>query len=43
MDEYDNLVPLVDLRGKFRPELADPIFGLGNEYIKAEYLTEAEK
>ena len=43
MDENDNLVPLVDLRGKFRPELADPIFGLGNEYIKAEYLTDAEK
>lgn len=35
MDKNDNLVPLVDLRGKFRPELADPIFGLGNEYIKA--------
>lgn len=43
MDENDNLVPLVDLRGKFRPELADPVFGLGNEYIKAEYLTDAEK
>jgi isoleucyl-tRNA synthetase len=43
MDESENLVPLVDLRGKFRAELADPMFGLGEEYIKAEYLTEEEK
>ena len=43
LDENDNLVPLVDLRGKFRPELKDPIFGLGDEYIKAEYLTDNEK
>ena len=43
MDESDNLVPLVDLRGKFRAELADPMFGLGKEYIKAEYLTDEEK
>ncbi|MEL0108573.1 MAG: isoleucine--tRNA ligase [Cryomorphaceae bacterium] len=43
MDESDNLVPLVDLRGKFRAELADPMFGLGEEYIKAEYLTDEEK
>jgi isoleucyl-tRNA synthetase len=42
-DEQGNLVPLVDLRGKFRPELADPVFGFGEEYIKAEYLTDEEK
>ena len=42
-DEQGNLVPLVDLRGKFRPELADPMFGFGEEYIKAEYLTDEEK
>ncbi len=42
-DEQGNLVPLVDLRGKFRAELADPMFGLGEEYIKAEYLSEEEK
>ena len=42
-DEQGNLVPLVDLRGKFRPELADSMFGFGEEYIKAEYLTEEEK
>jgi len=34
---------LVDLRGKFRSELADPVFGFGEEYIKAEYLTDEEK
>lgn len=42
-DESGNLVPLVDLRGKFRPELHDEMFGLGDEYIKAEYLSEEEK
>ena len=42
-DEQGNLVPLVDLRGKFRSELADPVFGFGEEYIKAEYLTDEEK
>jgi len=42
-DEQGNLVPLVDLRGKFRAELADPMFGLGEEYIKAEYLSDEEK
>jgi len=43
MDENENLVPLVDLQGKFRKELKDDIFGLGGEYVKEEYLTEAEK
>ena len=42
-DENGNLVPLVDLRGKFRSELKDEMFGFGEEYIKAEYLTEEEK
>jgi len=42
-DEQGNLVPLVDLRGKFRAELADAMFGFGEEYIKAEYLSEEEK
>lgn len=42
-DENGNLVPLVDLRGKFRSELKDEMFGFGDEYIKAEYLTEDEK
>ena len=43
MDENENLVPLVDLQGRFRKELADDVFGLGGEYVKEEYLTEAEK
>ena len=32
-DEQDNLVPLVDLQGKFRPEMKE----FGNKYIKNEY------
>ena len=42
-DGAGNLVPLVDLQGKFRQELADSTFGLGGEYIKAEYLSDEEK
>ena len=42
-DEDDNLVPLVDLQGKFRPEVNDEIYGLAQEYVKAEYMTEKEK
>ncbi len=42
-DEHGKLVPLVDLRGRFRLELADPVFGLGGEYVKEDYLTEEEK
>lgn len=38
LDENQTPVPLVDLRGRFRKELADPVFGLGGEYVKAEYL-----
>ncbi|MDG1915716.1 MAG: isoleucine--tRNA ligase [Crocinitomix sp.] len=42
LDENENPVPLVDLRGRFRAEVADPIFGLGGEYVKAEYLEPGE-
>jgi isoleucyl-tRNA synthetase len=42
LDENQNAVPLVDLRGRFRAEVADPIFGLGGEYVKAEYLEPGE-
>ena len=43
LDEKGNLVPLVDLQGRFRAELADEVFGFGSEYVKADYLTDAEK
>jgi len=43
LDENENPVPLVDLQGKFRIELNDPVFGLGGEYVKAEYLEEGEE
>ena len=39
-DENDNLVPLVDLQGKFRPEVKDDVYGFANEYVKSEYLSE---
>lgn len=42
-DEHGKLVPLVDLRGRFRPELEDPVFGLGGEYVKADFLTAEEE
>ena len=38
LDEYENPVPLVDLQGRFRKEVNDPIFGLGGEYVKEAYL-----
>jgi isoleucyl-tRNA synthetase len=38
LDENENPVPLVDLQGRFRKELNDPIFGLGGEYVKEAYL-----
>jgi isoleucyl-tRNA synthetase len=41
-DDNDNLVPLVDLQGRFRPEVSDPTYGFANEYVKAAYLTEEE-
>jgi len=43
LDENEQPVPLVDLQGRFRKEVNDPIFGLGGEYVKAEYLTEEEE
>lgn len=43
LDENDNPVPLVDLQGRFRIELTDPIFGLGGEYVKAEFLEDGEE
>lgn len=42
LDEKGVPVPLVDLRGRFRMEVADAVFGLGGEYVKADYLTDAE-
>lgn len=35
--------PLVDRRGKFLPEVADEVFGLGGEFVKEEYLSDEEK
>jgi isoleucyl-tRNA synthetase len=37
-DENDNLVPLVDLQGKFRPEMGE----LAGKYVKNEYYAEGE-
>ncbi|NQX78774.1 isoleucine--tRNA ligase, partial [Gilvibacter sp.] len=37
-DENDNLVPLVDLQGRFRPEVGE----LGGKYVKNEYYTDGE-
>ncbi|MBI4945293.1 MAG: isoleucine--tRNA ligase [Bacteroidetes bacterium] len=34
---------LVDRRGKFFPEVRDDVFLYGDEYVKAEYLTDTEK
>ncbi|CAG5086195.1 isoleucine--tRNA ligase [Parvicella tangerina] len=42
-DENDNLVPLVDLQGKFRAEISDGVFLYGGEYVKEDYLDEDEK
>ncbi|PQJ21586.1 isoleucine--tRNA ligase [Tenacibaculum sp. SG-28] len=38
LDANDNPVPLVDLQGKFRPELGE----LGGKYVKNEYYPEGE-
>ena len=38
LDENGQGVPLVDLQGRFRKEVSDPIFGFAGEYVKAEYL-----
>ena len=37
-DENDNLVPLVDLQGRFRPELKE----FGGKYVKNEYYNDGE-
>ncbi|AFL80970.1 Isoleucyl-tRNA synthetase [Aequorivita sublithincola DSM 14238] len=37
-DEYGNLVPLVDLQGKFRPEMKE----LAGKYVKNEYYDDAD-
>ncbi|WP_136482051.1 isoleucine--tRNA ligase [Cognatitamlana onchidii] len=37
-DEYDNLVPLVDLQGRFRPEMGE----FAGKYVKNEYYTDGE-
>lgn len=37
-DENDNLVPLVDLQGRFRPEMAE----FAGKYVKNEYYTDGE-
>ncbi len=37
-DENDNLVPLVDLQGRFRPELGE----FGGKYVKNEYYEDGE-
>lgn len=36
LDEHGNAVPLVDLKGRFRPELKD----IGGKYVKNEYYDE---
>ena len=37
-DDNDNLVPLVDLQGRFRPEMGE----FAGKYVKNEYYTEGE-
>ncbi len=41
-DENGNLVPLVDLQGRFRKEVKDDIYGFAGEYVKSEYLNETD-
>jgi isoleucyl-tRNA synthetase len=42
-DENGKAVPLVDLRGRFRSEMKDPVFGFGGEFVKEAYMTDEEK
>jgi isoleucyl-tRNA synthetase len=42
-NEQGDPVPLVDLRGRFVSQVSDPVWGLGGEPVKAEYLTDEEK
>ncbi|TXE08638.1 isoleucine--tRNA ligase [Gelidibacter salicanalis] len=41
-DDNGNLVPLVDLQGRFRKEIKDDLYGFAGEYVKSEYLNDAE-
>lgn len=41
-DENENLVPLVDLQGRFRKEVKDDLYGFAGEYVKSEYLNDDE-
>jgi isoleucyl-tRNA synthetase len=34
---------LVDLQGKFKSEVSDPVFGFSREFVKEQYLSEEEK
>jgi isoleucyl-tRNA synthetase len=43
IDDNGKAVPLVDLRGRFRPEMKDNVFGFAGEFVKEDYLTEEEK
>jgi isoleucyl-tRNA synthetase len=42
-DENGKGVPLVDLRGRFRKEMHDDIFGFAGEFVKEAYMTDEEK
>ncbi|HYG17130.1 MAG TPA: class I tRNA ligase family protein, partial [Bacteroidia bacterium] len=42
-DEEGKLVPLVDLQGRFRKEVKDPLYGFGGEFVKEAYLNDDEK
>ena len=41
-DENGNLVPLVNLQGRFRKEVKDDLYGFAGEYVKSEYLADEE-
>jgi isoleucyl-tRNA synthetase len=41
-DENGNLVPLVDLQGRFRKEVKDDMYGFAGEYVKSEYLNDED-
>jgi isoleucyl-tRNA synthetase len=43
LDNDSNLVPLVDLQGKFLDIVNDGVFLYGNEYVKEDYLNESER
>ncbi|MEQ9186922.1 MAG: isoleucine--tRNA ligase [Cryomorphaceae bacterium] len=43
LNEHGDPVPLVDLRGRFVTSVNDPVWGLGGEPVKSEYLSEDEQ